>query len=59
MLVSAGVILRTMRFLGPLDQSAKVAMPTLWVDLDIVVIMVPCLVLIGLLVWIVLKKMGG
>lgn len=58
MLVSARVILRTMRFLGPLDQSDKVAMPTLWVDLDIVVIMVPCLVLIGLLVWIVLKKMG-
>ena len=56
MLVSAGVILRTMRFLGSLD--AKVAMPTLLVDLDIMVIMVPCLILIGLLVWIVLKKMG-
>jgi hypothetical protein len=57
MLVSAGVILRTMRFLGSLDQNAK-EMPALWVDLDIVVIMVPCMILIGVLVWIVLKKMG-
>jgi CHASE3 domain sensor protein len=46
-----------MRFLGSLDQNAK-EMPALWVDLDIVVIMVPCMILIGVLVWIVLKKMG-
>jgi hypothetical protein len=47
-----------MRFLEALDQSAKEAMLTLWVDLDIVVILVPCLILIGLLVWIVVKKMA-
>ncbi|MEO7861600.1 MAG: hypothetical protein ABIU05_14415 [Nitrospirales bacterium] len=50
-----GVILGSMQFLACQSQSAKVAMPTLWVDLDILVIIVTCLILIGLFVWIVLK----
>jgi len=49
------LILGSMQFVACQNQSAKAAMPTLWVDLDILVIIVPCLTLIGLFVWIVLK----
>ena len=49
------VILGSMGFLGYLNQSSKAPMPGLWVDMDILVIVTPCLMLIGLIVWIVLK----
>ena len=49
------VILGNMGFLGYLDQSSKAPMPGLWVDVDILVIVAPCLMLVGLFVWIVLK----
>lgn len=44
-----------MGFLGYLNQSSKAPIPGLWADMDILVIVAPCLLLIGLIVWIVLK----